>query len=288
MATIQHIRHAFNELVDRTKLLTDLECSEPVRLRDLHRDIDSFTSRVQPVCSHPYLRCQKHFIISQLQHLDEFDNEERLELCSSLRKMLKDVEDSFEDSQALNRTGVPHPVTIVPQGQGKPGAPFKVIDPTWLAWAATRRNTSDIARFLDVSRDLVQRTLYDYGMRELGEDPFIRTYDVHNPDVIHHHQVYSISGAVSSWTDAELDAAVTHLRIVFPRAGVFMLKGAFQSLGHNVPRERIRHSLLRLDPENRLFERPFIERREYWVPGPGYLWHHDGQHGLWILSVCLR
>ena len=194
--------------------------------------------------------------------------------------MLSEVEESFQDAQALNQTGVLHPVTIVPQGEGRRGAPFKVIEPTWLAWAITRRNTSDIARFIGVSRDLVQRTLLDYGLKEPGENPFVRTQDVYNPNITHYQQVYSTSGPVSSWTEAELDAAVTHLRILFPRAGIFMLKGALQSLGHNVPRERIRQSLLRLDPENRLFQRPFIARRKYWVPGPNYLWHHDGQHGM--------
>jgi len=50
MGAIQHIRLTFNELVDRTKLLTDLECAEPVRLRELRGNIESFTNRVQPVC----------------------------------------------------------------------------------------------------------------------------------------------------------------------------------------------------------------------------------------------
>lgn len=58
---------------------------------------------------------------------------------------------------------------------------------------------------------------------------------------------------------------------------------ALKSLGHNVPRERIRQSFLRIDPSNCLFQRTIIQRREYWVPGPNYLWHHDGQHGKYLL-----
>lgn len=201
--------------------------------------------------------------------------------------MLRDVTESFSDAEASSRTGISHPVTIVPQPIGQHGAPRKVIDQAWLAWACTRGlSTSDIARFLDVSRDLVRRTLLDYGIREPGEDPFIRTYDPQYPNAIHFQQVYSTSVAVSSWSDVELDAAITRLRILFPRAGVFMLKGALQSLGHNVPRERIRQALLRIDPNNRLFERPAIQRREYYVPGPNYLWHNDGQHGMHKASIA--
>lgn len=199
--------------------------------------------------------------------------------------MRHDIQQTIQDAAAADRLGTVHPVTIVSQGPGQPGAPRKVIDCAWLTWACSRRNTSDIARFLDVSRDLVRRTLLDYNLAEPGEDPFIRTSDPLDPYVTYYQQIYSTSVAVSSWTDVELDAAVTRLRILFPKAGIAMLKGSLQSLGHNVPRERIRLSLLRLDPHNRLFERPYIERRKYWVPGPNYLWHHDGQHGM--ISVLL-
>lgn len=193
--------------------------------------------------------------------------------------MKKDLNEIMADAEARNRFGTVHPVTLVPQPRGQAGAPRKVIDCTWLTWASERRSTSDIARFLGVSRTLVQNHLLEYGLAEPAEDPFVRTVDPLRPYTTLFSQVYSTSGAVSSWTDAQLDAAVTHLRVVFPRAGISMLKGSLHSLGENVPRERIRQSLLRLDPDNRLFERPLIERRKYWVPGPNYLWHHDGQHG---------
>lgn len=193
--------------------------------------------------------------------------------------MLSDVTDSLDDALASDVGGVRHPVTVVRHAAG-PGAPRKVIDRMWLSWAISRRNTSDIARFLGVSRDLVRRALLDYNMVEPGQDPFIRRRDVNNPSIIHYEQVSSVSGAVSSWTDDELDRAVTQLRIIFPNAGVVMLKGALTSMGHNVPRERIRLSLHRIDPNHRLFQRLIIQRRSYYVPGPNFLWHHDGQHGM--------
>lgn len=44
-------------------------------------------------------------------------------------------------------------------------------------------------------------------------------------------------------------------------------------------------ALERLDPTGRIFERMRIERRTYPVPGPNALWHHDGQHGMHVLST---
>ena len=80
-------------------------------------------------------------------------------------------------------------------------------------------------------------------------------------------------------TDDELDELVIRLRSHYRRAGISMLDGMLRRLGHRIPRERIRASLLRIDPVQRVFERIRIRRRVYSVPGPNSLWHHDGQHG---------
>lgn len=94
-----------------------------------------------------------------------------------------------------------------------------------------------------------------------------------------YHQAYSYTSPVSQWTDDELDVAITRIRIHYPNAGLSLLHGALRALGHRVPHERIRQSLLRIDPVRRIFERRTIQRRTYSVPGPNALWHHDGQHG---------
>jgi len=93
-------------------------------------------------------------------------------------------------------------------------------------------------------------------------------------------------------TDDELDIYILHHRTEFPRAGIAMIHGALHSDGQNVPHERIRQSLVRVDPIGRIFHRHVIERRVYSVPGPMSLWHHDGQHGMrylffssWLKSI---
>lgn len=91
--------------------------------------------------------------------------------------------------------------------------------------------------------------------------------------------VVSYTGPMSSITDEELDQTIRHLRLMYPRAGISTLSGMLLTLGLRVSRERIRLSLTRVDPVQRLFQRITIERRVYTVPGPMALWHHDGQHG---------
>lgn len=79
--------------------------------------------------------------------------------------------------------------------------------------------------------------------------------------------------------DEELDTLIVRLRSHYRRAGISMLDGLLRHLGYRVARERIRVSLLRIDPVRRVFERIRIRRRKYAVAGPNALWHHDGQHG---------
>jgi hypothetical protein len=80
-------------------------------------------------------------------------------------------------------------------------------------------------------------------------------------------------------TDDALDELILQLCSHFHRAGISMLDGMLRRLGQRLPCERIRASLMRIDPVQRVFQRIRIRRRVYSVPGPNSLWHHDGQHG---------
>lgn len=205
-------------------------------------------------------------------------------MTANLDAMQHDVE-VLINAETFTAVEMQHPVQTVMSG-GR-GAPRKVIDRAWLEWAIQHRNTTDIARFLGVSRQHVRTQLLHYRIREPGTVPIIAVQDPLDPNRIQYRQVSSVSGPVSMWSDTELDNAITHLRVLYPNAGVIMLQGALKVQQQNVPRERIRQSLRRIDPQNRLFRRLLLQRREYWVPGPNYLWHHDGQHGKSDLT-CMR
>ena len=96
----------------------------------------------------------------------------------------------------------------------------------------------------------------------------------------------SYTRPLSNVSDSDLDAEIRRIHEDgFNRAGVTVLHGLLLSIGLRVSRERIRRSLLRVDPENRIFRAQPIRRRAYNVPGPNAIWHHDGQHGRFIISL---
>jgi hypothetical protein len=97
----------------------------------------------------------------------------------------------------------------------------------------------------------------------------------------------SYTGPLSTLSDDELDIVILRLRSHYRRAGISMLDGMLRRLGHRLPRERIRASLMRIDPVQRVFQRIRIRRRVYSVAGPNALWHHDGQHGQSFFSSPL-
>lgn len=65
----------------------------------------------------------------------------------------------------------------------------------------------------------------------------------------------SYTGPLSDISDDDLDSLILWLRQHYTRAGIIMLNGMLRRLGYHVPRERIRQSLLRIDPVQRVFER---------------------------------
>lgn len=66
-----------------------------------------------------------------------------------------------------------------------------------------------------------------------------------------------------------------------PGIGIRMLQGHLRASGHRIQRERIRMSLLRIDPI-RVVQRwqQTVKRRHYRVRSPLALWHIDGNHKL--------
>lgn len=219
--------------------------------------------------------------------------------------MQSDIQLEYRDAIDASHHGHPTVVHVVPTG-GR-GRPRIVIDREFLQWAYSQRTTASIHRFLGVSRDTVRRALLEYGIVSPQADPFLDGAelpphedeallpddDLLEPNVtipaelplpidieqLAQPYVISFTGPLSTISDDELDLLVGRLRSHFRRAGLAMLDGMLRRLGHRVPRERIRQCLLRIDPVRRIFERIRIRRRNYSVPGPNSLWHHDGQHG---------
>ncbi|KAJ7886954.1 hypothetical protein B0H13DRAFT_1627782 [Mycena leptocephala] len=206
-----------------------------------------------------------------------------------------------------------------------PGRPRIYIDPDFLRWAYGQRSTASISRFLRVGRSTVRNALIEHGIARPQQSPFqlnnnspytndsdiedddgdIEHDDILDPDLpIPSSNEFppeveelatppqptttSFTGPLSEISDDDLDMLILRLRTHYRRAGLSMLNGMLRQLGHRVPIERIRQSLLRIDPVRRIFEQIRIWRREYRVLGPNSLWHHDGQHGRSIHNVRIE
>jgi len=225
----------------------------------------------------------------------------------SLAVMRGDIRTQYDTSLSQSHHGSPSVVGVL--RTGRRGRPRLVFDPTFLQWAMTQRPTSGIASFLTVGRTTLRQAILDHGLAEPGSNPFLPEGsgsiepsesvlvsdgdDILEPELplpldlpvelmdflpVPGHPTSS-TATISTMTDEQLDNLLLRLKMHFRRAGITMLDGMLRRLGHRVPRERIRASLLRIDPVHRVFDRIRIRRRVYSVPGPNSLWHHDGQHG---------
>lgn len=211
--------------------------------------------------------------------------------------------------QIIDESHHGHPTIIESHHDGGFGRPYIHIDRTFLEWAYSLRSTTSIAHYLGLSRRLVRQRLLDYGIAQPREQPYTLTPQYRNPtgennsvpnpllltqdgnpdeylanpdSITEPAPISSYTGPVSNLSDDDLDGLLLRLRRHFRRAGITMFDGMLRRLGHRVPRERIRQSLIRIDPVHRVFQRIQIRRRKYNVPGPNSLWHHDGQHGKLI------
>lgn len=91
----------------------------------------------------------------------------------------------------------------------------------------------------------------------------------------------SVRASYSTMSDNQLDRMVTTILSQHPNCGYRMVQGFLAAQGHRIQQNRVRESLLRLDPEGVLARwRCTVHRRNYSVPTSNTLWHIDGNHRL--------
>ena len=90
--------------------------------------------------------------------------------------------------------------------------------------------------------------------------------------LLHRRNEFNIS-KYTEISDSDLDRLVSSILSQAPRSGESLMIGSIRSRGLKVKRERIRDSIMRVDPIGRLLRRrQCIKRRTYNVAGPNYLW----------------
>lgn len=229
------------------------------------------------------------------QYNSIFSSDEHNTIDQSLAVMRNDVRLEYERITEQSHHG--RPTILETVRTGNPGRPSIQIDPDFLRWAYTMRTTSGIARFLGVARSTVRSALLEHGIADPQEQPYNFRIEIEaDPEdpldpqgsvdgtatdgpSIQSEYTSSYTRPVSDISDDDLDNLVLRLKTHYRRAGISLMQGMLLRLGHRLSRERVRRALINIDPVNRVFQRIRISRRRYNVPGPMYLWHHDGQHG---------
>ena len=138
-------------------------------------------------------------------------------------------------------------------GVGRP--PF-IIPRNQLAYLLMMRFTvPQISGILGVSVRTVRRRMSEYGL--------------------------SVRAFYSRISDDELESVVRTIQSSYPTCGNRQMQGHLASRGIRVQQQRVRDAQRRIDPEGSALRRiRAIHRRQYSVPGPGALWHIDGNHRL--------
>ena len=162
---------------------------------------------------------------------------------------------------------VKQPATIPKDSAGRPA--FEIPRETLKLFLSYGFTLVKIAEMLGVSAKTVSRRIKEFGLKE--ECP--KYTDITNDD---------------------LDKIVSDIYRELPNCGIRRMKGFLTAKGKNVLWERVRSSLCRVDPEGIIFrsmQLNLINRRRYFVPGPLYLWHLDGNHKLirwgFIIHGCI-
>lgn len=114
---------------------------------------------------------------------------------------------------------------------------------------------TDIARILMVSPRTIRRRIIQYGLEN--------------------------EASYSNISDDDLDSLSLNFVHHNPNSGLRSLEGILRSRGIRIQRQRVRESLMRVDPRG--MQARFgmlVQRRKYAVPLPNSLWHIDGHHKL--------
>ncbi|KAK6991956.1 hypothetical protein R3P38DRAFT_3437757 [Favolaschia claudopus] len=170
-------------------------------------------------------------------------------------------------------------ITVITESStGRRGRPKKQIDPAFLQEALSLRGPSGVASVLNCHPRTVRRAALDQGIATPGVPVYVNESLADGTQ----QRTYTSASrsAPSTLTDAQLDAAIGEILEIFPAFGRNMIAGRLQASGHQVTRQRIVDSYLRVHGAPGEFGDRSIHRKAYKVAGANSLWHHDGQHVL--------
>lgn len=192
--------------------------------------------------------------------------------------MIQDLTEAID--QSMDQADQPAPTPVLLDYTGRAGRPKIIINPELLAAGMSVSGPTPMGHLLNVSSRTVRRRALEAGLVEAG-DPVYQEHTNNDGEI---ERVYTSStGPQTTMSDDELDSMMHHFLQTFPSMGRRMIDGYFISHGHRVPRARVDASYSRVHgPSSSSFGARRIHRRVYSVTAFNSLWHHDGQHGIYI------
>ena len=168
------------------------------------------------------------------------------------------------------------PVTISHQVHtGNRGRPAIEVDPTALQQLLELRGPESTGRLLGCSSRTVRRRALELGLVQPGAPVF--THETQPDGSV--SRVFHRQESVHS-TDEEVYSAISAVLETYPDLGREKMLAAVKGQGVSATRRQVEAALLMQRGPSESGKRRPIQRRVYTVPGSNYLWHHDGQHGL--------
>lgn len=170
------------------------------------------------------------------------------------------------------------PIVVCEQPRtGGRGRPMVQIDPIALQQLLELRGPENTAKILGCNTRTVRRRALDLGLVQPGAPVFTHETQPDGSVLKVYHRRKETHSA-----DEEVYTAVDAVLRAYPEMGREKMIAAVKAEGVSATRRQVEAALLTLrgvsDPRK---HRP-IQRRVYTVPGSNYIWHHDGQHGMFF------
>ena len=181
------------------------------------------------------------------------------ELMNTIERKMNNISAVLQAADREDRRTI---TSLLPSTGGRPA--YNITKEQIEELRETGMNWKTIAGFLGVSERTLSRRRIEYG----------------------------IFDSFSEISDEELDVHIERILQLTPYSGEVYIIGSLKARNVRVQRERVRESLLRVDPIGRQMRRRYaICRRVYSVPGPNYLWHIDSNHKMitwrFVIHGCI-
>jgi hypothetical protein len=203
-------------------------------------------------------------------------------VVQSVTAMLEDLDKAIHISRDTADTS--SPTLAIRSSRGKRGRPRVIISPDLLIEGSRLGTNTELAEHAHCHPRTIRRRKLEAGLSQPGVLVKTVTQQADGSQVVRYQNTRPEMSAIS---DTELDGAVGRVLQDMPGFGRKMIEGSLRALGLRIPQSRVRESLLRVRGVPGIFGDRRIHRREYRVAGPNSLCHHDGQHGMFMVSSHL-